>query len=95
MLSSLPLLHPAPTAGEQLAAGVGRCLKMEFSYYPSQQEISADLLAREIIDQINPTATIVSDDIRIRPEKSEVVRLLGSNEKIRRLTGWQPEYTLQ
>ena len=61
----------------------------------SQQEISIGHLAREIIDQINPTAVIVSDDIRIRPEKSEVERLLGSNEKIRRLTGWQPEYTLQ
>jgi len=33
--------------------------------------------------------------MRIRPEKSEVERLLGSNEKIRRLTGWQPEYTLK
>jgi NAD dependent epimerase/dehydratase len=61
----------------------------------SQEEISIGQIAHEIIDQINPTATIVSDDIRIRPEKSEVERLLGSNEKIRRITGWQPEYTLQ
>jgi len=61
----------------------------------SQQEISIGQLAREIIDQINPAARIVSEDIRIRPEKSEVERLLGSNEKIRRLTGWQPEYTLK
>jgi NAD dependent epimerase/dehydratase len=67
----------------------------------SQQEISIGQLAREIIDQINPTATlkgtsrIVSEDIRIRPENSEVERLLGSNEKIRRLTGWEPAYTLK
>jgi NAD dependent epimerase/dehydratase len=61
----------------------------------SQQEISIGQLAREIIEQINPAATIITDDIRMRPEKSEVERLLGSNEKIRRLTGWQPEYTLQ
>ena len=61
----------------------------------SQQEISIGQLAREIIAQINPAASIVSDDIRLRPEKSEVERLLGSNEKIRRLTGWQPEYTLK
>jgi len=61
----------------------------------SQQEISIGQLASEIIDQINPTARIVSEDVRIRPEKSEVERLLGSNEKIRRLTGWQPEYTLK
>jgi dTDP-glucose 4,6-dehydratase len=61
----------------------------------SQQEISIGQLAREIIDQINPKAIITSEDIRMRPEKSEVERLLGSNEKIRRLTGWQPEYTLK
>jgi NAD dependent epimerase/dehydratase len=61
----------------------------------SQQEISIGQLASEIIDQINPRARIVSEDIRKRPEKSEVERLLGSNEKIRRLTGWQPEYTLK
>jgi NAD dependent epimerase/dehydratase len=61
----------------------------------SQQEISIGQLACEIIDQINPTARIVSENSRIRPEKSEVERLLGSNEKIRNLTGWQPEYTLK
>jgi NAD dependent epimerase/dehydratase len=61
----------------------------------SQREISIGQLAREIIDQISPTARIVSEDIRTRPEKSEVERLLGSNEKIRRLTGWQPGYTLK
>ena len=61
----------------------------------SQHEISIGQLAREIIDQINPAAKIVSDDLRMRPEKSEVKRLLGSNEKIRRLTGWLPAYTLK
>jgi NAD dependent epimerase/dehydratase len=61
----------------------------------SQQEISIGQLASEIIDQINPRAQIVSEDIRMRPEKSEVERLLGSNEKIGRLTGWQPDYTLK
>jgi NAD dependent epimerase/dehydratase len=61
----------------------------------SQQEISIGRLAREIIDQINPAARIVSEDLRMRPEKSEVERLLGSNEKIRSMTGWQPEYSLK
>jgi NAD dependent epimerase/dehydratase len=61
----------------------------------SQQEISIGQLAREIIDQINPKAMIVSDDIRMRPEKSEVEQLLGSNEKIHRLTKWQPEFSLK
>lgn len=61
----------------------------------SQQEISIGQLAGEIISQINPAAKVVSDDIRMRPEKSEVERLLGSNEKISRLTGWQPKFTLK
>jgi len=61
----------------------------------SQQEISIGQLAHEIIGQINPQARIVSEDERIRPEKSEVERLLGSNRKIYDLTGWQPKYSLQ
>jgi len=61
----------------------------------SQKEITIGQIATEIINQINPKAKIVSDDIRLRPAKSEVVRLLGSNEKMRKLTGWQPKYTLK
>jgi len=60
----------------------------------SQYEISIGDLARELIRQINPDANIICDDQRLRPEKSEVNRLFGSNEKIRKLTGWRPEYTL-
>lgn len=60
----------------------------------SQQEISIGQLAEELIRQINPQARILCDEIRLRPGKSEVNRLLGSNEKIRSLTGWSPTYTL-
>jgi NAD dependent epimerase/dehydratase len=35
------------------------------------------------------------DESRVRPNKSEVFRLCGSNEKIRRLTGFQPSCTLR
>lgn len=59
----------------------------------AQQEISIGELAREIISKINPKARIVCDEQRLRPEKSEVNRLLGSNAKIRELTGWQPRYS--
>lgn len=61
----------------------------------TQQEISIKDLAQFLINTINPAAKIVSDDIRLRPEKSEVERLLGSAEKIKALTAWKPEYTLQ
>ncbi|NCB70867.1 MAG: SDR family NAD(P)-dependent oxidoreductase [Clostridia bacterium] len=61
----------------------------------TQREISIGQLAEELIRQINSKARIVCDEDRLRPEKSEVNRLLGSNEKIKRLTGWQPRYTLE
>lgn len=59
----------------------------------TQQEISIGELAEELIRQINPNARIVCDEERLRPEKSEVNRLLGSNEKILKLTDWQPKYS--
>ena len=59
----------------------------------TQKEISIGDLANEIISQINPKARIVCDEQRLRPEKSEVNRLLGSNKKIKELTDWQPRYT--
>lgn len=59
----------------------------------TQQEISIGDLANEIIAQINPDAKIICDERRLRPEKSEVNRLLGCNEKIKRLTDWEPRYT--
>ena len=61
----------------------------------TQKEISIGDLAHEIIRQINPNARIVCDEQRLRPEKSEVNRLLGANEKIKRLTSWQPRYTFE
>ena len=59
----------------------------------AQQEISIGGLAEEIISQINPNARIVCDGQRLRPEKSEVNRLLGSNRKIKELTAWEQQYS--
>lgn len=61
----------------------------------TQQEISIGQLADELIRQINPSAKILCDEQRLRPEKSEVNRLLGSNAKIRQLTGWSPQFTFE
>ncbi len=61
----------------------------------TQQEISIGQLAEELIRQINPNAKIVCDEDRLRPEKSEVNRLLGSNKKIMELTDWKPQYTFE
>jgi len=58
-------------------------------------EISIGDLAKKLINMINPEAEIVAEEIRLRPEKSEVERLLGSSEKIKKLTGWKPQYSLE
>ena len=50
-------------------------------------------LANELIAQINPGARIVCEAERLRPEKSEVNRLLGDSTKLRKMTGWAPKYT--
>ena len=78
----ITLAHAENTIGEEINIA-------------TQHEISIGELANEMIRQINPNAKIITEDIRLRPEKSEVNRLLGSNEKIMRLTDWKPQYTLE
>ncbi len=60
----------------------------------TQSEIGVDAVAEELIRQINPNARIVTDPERLRPEKSEVFRLFGSNEKLCAATDWRPRFTL-
>jgi NAD dependent epimerase/dehydratase len=61
----------------------------------TQSEITVGELAQSLINQINPNAKIVSDSIRLRPEKSEVFRLFGSNAKLKSFTGWKQNYSIE
>lgn len=61
----------------------------------TEREISIDDLAKELIKQINSNAKIICDEERIRPDKSEVNRLLGSNKKIKELTNWSAKFTFE
>lgn len=61
----------------------------------TNSEITVGDLAQNLINIINPKAKIVSEDIRLRPEKSEVERLFGSNEKILQHTNWRQKYSLE
>lgn len=81
-------------AGFLAIAGSDKTIGEEINI-ATQQEISIGELASEIIAQINPNTRIVCDEERLRPEQSEVNRLLGSNKKIKALTGWEPKYTLK
>jgi NAD dependent epimerase/dehydratase len=61
----------------------------------TQSEVSVGDMADMLIRMIRPGAKVVCDEERLRPAKSEVERLLGANEKIRRLTGWEPQYSFE
>lgn len=60
----------------------------------TQSEISIGDLAKEIIQQINPVAVIVTEEQRLRPSNSEVFRLFGSNEKLLKHTNWKQKHSL-
>ena len=55
------------------------------------QDITIGHLANLIIQRINPALTLVSDPVRMRPEKSEVYRLISDNALARSTLGWQPQ----
>ena len=61
----------------------------------TMNEISIGEMAKMLINKINPLAKIIGDNDRIRPAKSEVERLLGSNKKITALTSWKTQYTFE
>lgn len=61
----------------------------------TQKEISIGDLAQKLINLINPEVKIEQEEERIRPAKSEVERLLGSNKKIKELTNWKQRYSLE
>lgn len=61
----------------------------------TENEISVGNLAQHIINQINPNASILQDLDRLRPQNSEVFRLLGSKEKLVQHTGWCPQTKIE
>lgn len=79
------LIHIAcsdKTIGEEIniASGVG---------------ISVRDLSSQIMQSIGRHATIAVEETRLRPSKSEVEKLIGSNQKMTQLTGWKSAYGLE
>jgi NAD dependent epimerase/dehydratase len=60
----------------------------------SSQEISIGDLAQKIINLIGRNVKIVTDEQRLRPERSEVRRLWADNHKARDLLNWSPRTSL-
>ncbi|MDA9717299.1 GDP-mannose 4,6-dehydratase, partial [Candidatus Pelagibacter sp.] len=55
-------------------------------------EISIKQLIQEIFKVAGFSKNVVIEKKRVRPKKSEVVRLLGSNKKAIKLLKWKPIY---
>lgn len=58
----------------------------------SNYEITIGDTVRTIVEVMGEEVEIVTDEQRLRPEKSEVERLWASNSKARELLDWQPAF---
>lgn len=61
----------------------------------TQREVSMETTLKTIAALMDADVKWTVDPQRLRPAGSEVFRLLGSNEKIRALTGWEPKVSLE
>ncbi len=69
-------------------ASVGEVINIGSNY-----EISIGDTVSMIAKVMGIEIEVVTDDVRLRPEKSEVERLWADNAKAERLVGWRPEYS--
>ena len=60
----------------------------------SGNEISIGDLAQLIAQKMGRPLTVAPTEERMRPEKSEVLRLVSDSTLLRRLTGWEPLHSL-
>jgi dTDP-glucose 4,6-dehydratase len=61
----------------------------------SGREISVGDLARKIVEMVKRPVKIECEEARLRPERSEVQRLLADNQLARELLDWQPQITFE
>ena len=68
-------------------AGVGEVINLGSNF-----EISIQDTAQTIADVMGTNIEIITDNQRLRPDKSEVDRLWADNSKAKKLLDWQPTY---
>jgi NAD dependent epimerase/dehydratase len=57
--------------------------------------ISIGELAQTILELMNCAKPVVQEETRVRPEKSEVFKLICDNRKALEKAGWKPQYSLR
>ena len=77
-------------AAASTPAAIGRTFNLG-----SNREIAIGDLAQLIIQLTGSKAIIESESRRLRPEKSEVERLLADNKLAKEILGWEPRVTLE
>jgi NAD dependent epimerase/dehydratase len=60
----------------------------------SSKEISVGDLAKKIFMLLGKSPEIITEERRLRPEKSEVERLLANTDKAKKILNWSPQITL-
>lgn len=70
-------------------------LKGEEVNIATGSEISIGGLVEKIVELCGVKCEIETDQIRLRPDNSEVERLLGSAEKLMKYTSWKPSISLE
>ena len=68
--------------------GIGEVINIGSNF-----EISIGDTASTIAEVMGADIEVITDEQRLRPEKSEVERLWASNDKALELLGWQPQYS--
>jgi dTDP-glucose 4,6-dehydratase len=68
-------------------AGIGEVINIGSNF-----EISIGNTAKAIAEVMSVELDIITDEQRLRPESSEVERLWASNDKARKILGWQPQF---
>ena len=76
-------------AAAEAKGGVGETLQLG-----TGDDVSVADLIDAVGSLLGRELDVVQEEVRIRPEKSEVVRLVSDPTRMRELTGWQPTTSL-
>jgi len=92
---SRDLNYVANTVDGFLKAALAHDVEGQVINLGSGREISIGDLAKMIIALIGRSVTLHTDEERIRPQGSEVLRLVANNQKAQRSLGWAPGVSLE
>ena len=82
------------TARAFVAIARSEATRGEEIHVASGGDVAIGELAEELVRRLAPGTTIVCDEERLRPSRSEVLRLVGDTSRLRALTDFTPRFDL-